>query len=184
MDIKAETLARKYAQAFLNLYPDAVKKMYKQLPAVAQLLSTSPQFSFISKLPIAFVPLKKDMLKKILEPFQIPTVFDRLIDILAAQQRLALLPLIMQSLAQLYRKKINTSVVIARSSQQLDDQELSVIQKFLESQTQQHIVISPVLDKELIAGLRLQSDTFLWEYSVAQQLNRIERLFDHEHKKF
>ena len=62
------------------------------------------------------------------------------------------------------------------SAHDLDKKELTTIQHFLEEKTKKTIIYNHKINKDLIAGIRLLSNTLLWEHSIAQQLRDAEQL--------
>jgi F-type H+-transporting ATPase subunit delta len=181
MDIKEEIVVKKYAQAFLNSFYTESTQIYPILTDLNGFLRSHAQFNFIARLPVTFAPLKIGVLKRLLSPYNLPAPVYKLIQLLIEDQRLFLLPSILDQLAQLYRIKNNIVLVTASSPQALSTKQIEQIITFLYQKKRTEIAIQTKIDPALIAGLRLQSDSFLWEHSIAQQLKRIERLIGHGH---
>jgi F0F1-type ATP synthase delta subunit len=61
-----------------------------------------------------------------------------------------------------------------KSAQALSNNQLDSVKKYLATKTGRSIIATTAVDKELIAGIRAQSSTFLLEYSLAQQLRALK----------
>ena len=65
------------------------------------------------------------------------------------------------------------------SSHDITQQDLDAIERFLVNQTGLSIIYTYAIDKKLIAGIRLQSNTLLWECSINKQLTQIKLAYMH-----
>ncbi len=59
------------------------------------------------------------------------------------------------------------------SSLPLSDEEKNHIESFLKEQVQAIVLCSYRVTPELVAGIRIQNENYLWEYSVQAQLRAI-----------
>jgi len=59
----------------------------------------------------------------------------------------------------------------------IDNQNLETIKKFLAHKTEKKIISDYKIDKSIVAGIRLQSSTLLWEYSVYKQCETLRKQF-------
>jgi len=64
------------------------------------------------------------------------------------------------------------------SSHHLDISDLEIIEKFLAFKTGKKIISHHNLNKKLIAGIRLESNTLLWEYSIYKQCETLRKQFN------
>ncbi len=167
-------LAKKYATAFLNLHIDTIDtKHYQAFKKVSLYGKKNDRFFFLLQTPTIPFEYKQKVLNAFVEQSSLPPILVQLIALLLRQQRIILLPLIFEQIVKLYeyRKKIMPFTFF--TSYALTEDELTAITMFLEKQTHNHIISHQQLQPSLIAGIRLQSDFFLWEYSIAKQIRTL-----------
>lgn len=73
-----------------------------------------------------------------------------------------------------FREKSHIVQFLITSSQPLSLIDKEKIHHFLTTNTHAIVETSYALDPSLIAGLRIQSTTYLWEKSIAQQLRAVQ----------
>lgn len=95
-------------------------------------------------------------------------------DVLLDQNNEALLPAIFFAIYQTYIAQQSTELFTIESSHQLTDEQKKLIEKFLSKKIGKKIRATAVINPALIAGLRLQSATRVWEYSVRKQLQALQ----------
>jgi F0F1-type ATP synthase delta subunit len=61
------------------------------------------------------------------------------------------------------------------SACQLTPEQKTVIQEFMAQATKKQIIDDYEVDADLINGIRIQSNTLLWEQSVAQRLRDVKQ---------
>jgi len=140
------------------------------------------------------------------EKFELPRSFYSLMVLLLFSRRISLLPQVLYSVVALYKKEHGIQSFAIHSSHALSGPELDQLRDFLTEQIANkqsanqgadlvtnigeknnsghdnkeqkniHVVCSYKQDKDLIAGIRMQSETYLWEHSIARQLRAIELL--------
>jgi F0F1-type ATP synthase delta subunit len=169
-------LARLYATAFFNTHGAAFSfSEYQALEEEGLFLIRHPYALFVFKLPALFDGVKISLLKSFFEEKKLSTLFQPLTDLLLKHQRLFLLPGIIKQLQVLYRERKHIEVFSIKTSHALTNEQRDLLKKILEHKTNSHILTHHRCDSRLIAGIRMQSDTLLWEYSIAKQLRTIER---------
>lgn len=72
-----------------------------------------------------------------------------------------------------YREHKGLLEVTCRTAVPLTDEQVAAIHEFLHEKTGKKIILIMVIDSSLLAGIRLQSETFLWEYSIGRQLQAL-----------
>jgi len=170
------SVARNYAVAYLNLFGDDIP--LDLFPALQDTLDfwqdhgrslyflTMPGVSLEKKLEILDV-----LLKKIGAPLSLNTLFGLLIQ----HKRTRLISLVLSQIVALYKQKKDLIFFTVATAHPLEKEELGSIQDFLARQTGKTILYQHRLDKNLIAGIRCQSETLLWEHSVRKQLSDLRR---------
>lgn len=171
MKLQERALARKYAQAYIQVYGSRLtQEARNQIERlVAEYMQHKEKFFYLGLSSLA-PAVKSNLVFKTCDQFQVRSVLQPLILLLAEQGRLALLVPVLQSVLSLDKELQGIIDVTIQSAQTLDAQQQEFVKKFLEHLTGKKIHARLVDNPELIAGIRVQSDTFLWEHSVAQQL--------------
>ena len=176
MNIQEVILSRKYATAFLNLFIDKLSVTdYDTIVRAAVFLKEEPRLVSYFKLPRVDA-VKKKVIDRLFKEFKLPLILKKLTDLLMRDQRLFLLPQVLKSMEQLYRQRKGIMAFKVSSSYTLTKKQLENIEDLLATKTGKHIEYEHKVDNGLIAGIRLQSDTVLWEYSIARQLSEAQRL--------
>ncbi len=175
MNIKKSALAKKYAQAFLNTYPQAItSSILETLSKATDYFDKQKAFFLILTVPTLTFTQRLDALQKQLEPFNFPSEFDRLIHLLLTQHRIMLLPDILHQIITVYEQRHKIMEFSLKCSSSLTDKQQTALHNFIAQKTGYQIKSKTIVDPTLIAGLRLQSDTRLWEYSIAKKLRTIK----------
>ena len=119
---------------------------------------------------------KHQTLVKILSEYKLPDCTHFLTDLLISHQRVHLLPSVFEHVYRMITKQKNILPVIIKSSLPLEDKIISRIENFLRAKTGSSIVSKNVVDRNLIAGIRIESSEYVWEHSIAQQLRKIRNI--------
>lgn len=169
-------LTRKYAQAFLAVAGDDLTiELVRSLPAIAEALkAVKPAIQLL--LATTKEREQAAVFEQIFAHVHLPASFNRLIFLLSEDKRLTLLPNVIQKIADLYRERAGIMVWSIKSSHELTQKMRTALQEFLARATGCVIMGEYALDADLIAGIRMRSDTLLWEYSIDKQLRTIHRL--------
>jgi|SRR5579859_346436 len=178
MNPEYAVLARKYAVAFFNVTDSAFDEHdFRQAELIKQFLRQHRQILFFLNLSLIHFDVKEKVINYICEGFHTSDVLKKLIALLIKQRRAYLMPDVLHHIGDLYMKITNTMVFTISSSPQLNAHDIKEIILFLEHETHKHIVYEYKQDPKLIAGLRLKSDTLLWEYSIQDRLDKIKHAF-------
>lgn len=166
--------AKRYAQAFLNLFTLTqadianIKKAFDFLDHHREIFS-------LLKVPLLDSQIKENALKEyLLIQFSLPASFQQLIHVLVEQRRTYLIQMILSEMINLFEDQQGLESFTIASSTALNDTELEKIKAFLATHTHHNIICTPLVDIGLIAGVRMQSNNHLWEYSIRKQLAAIK----------
>ncbi len=174
MIIKDVAIAFKYAKAFLNVFIEKISLAdYKNIVILEQFLKSRRAALAFLILPHIEYKAKERALSSVIEKFSLPDCFNNLIRVLVKGRRAFLFPIILNTIALVYRKRKNIEDFVIQSSNQLDESALKEIEIFLSQKTGAKILSKHKIDNELIAGIRLMSDRYLWEYSIAKKLRTL-----------
>lgn len=178
MFYESKILAKKYACAFLNIFSDQLQiDDAEQCDAAAKFLQQHHDFFSLVQAPFISKSKQVETLKKLFDRYKLPAVFQKLSNLLLTTNRIFLLIDVLQAVAHEYRKRNNYELFAIESSHELSAQDRAVLVEYLTLATRKKIIPEYILNKDLIAGVRLQSATLLWEHSIEQQLHIIKRAF-------
>lgn len=169
-------LARKYARAFLAV---ARGQFTLDMVSVCSALAHALEESKMQMQRIMALMHEKEqqkVMEQVVAQSGLPAAFGNLIRLLIQEKRLILLPLVLEQIVDLYKEQEGILMCTVTSSHPLDATLRAAVQQFLARATGRVIMEQYVIDKSLIAGIRMRSDTVLWEYSIDKQLKAIARL--------
>ncbi len=168
-------IARKYAYAFLNIFGNKISlDDIIHFQAAEQFLRSTPRALFLLKVPGLPEQVKKDGLLGLCSRFQLPRETAILITLLLKNKRVYLIKAIFTNIIDIYKERKNVQVFMVSSSIELSSFHRSQVEAFLATRITGVIIYKYMVDKRLIAGMRLQSDNYLWEYSLQKQLRDLE----------
>lgn len=167
-------IAKRYAQAFLNVFALSIDNLNKINNAIEFLNQHTAVLSLL-KVPLLDPRIKIQSLEGyLITRFGLSQSFKKLITVLVSQKRSYLIIDVLQQIALLYQDQQGIEQFAITSSIPLNPKELDVLQKFLSNQTHHAIIATATTDNRLIAGIRMQSSDHQWEHSIRKQLAAIE----------
>ncbi len=177
MNVNRVIIARKYARAYFRLYGELFNKATVELlQELIVFIKDNKDLLFYMQSMFIQQALKAEAVHKLIERFELPIMFENLIITLINQKRLFLLADVLEYLVELYRKHNGIIAFKVVSAHPLTDRQLADIDRFLELMTHKTINLSTSIDRSLIVGIKLISNTLQWEYSVQKQLMALKRL--------
>jgi ATP synthase F1 delta subunit len=176
MNTQVTILARRYAQAYLNLFMDQISEQeYQKLQTMSEFIEAHRQTVFFLGLKSIPEQAKEDIIRNLVEKYKLPSSLIKLVTIIIQHGRAALIGKTLAQICELYRKKHHIMMFNIQSSFPLDQQTLGTVNNFLAKKTGWSIVSTTELNKRLIAGIRLQSTVYIWEYSIRKQINELSK---------
>ncbi len=170
-------VSQKYAKAFMAIFPKAITLAHVGKINVAQkFLQTHKQTLLFLQLPRFNQETKKSMVMDLISHFSLPEQLSAIILLLIKHDRAFYIPDVLLCINQLYKKQTNSMVFSFKSAEPLSEKHIETIKRFLETLVHKNIIAEPSLDRSLIAGLRLQSSEYLWEYSIRKHLKALHEL--------
>lgn len=167
-------IAKRYAQAFLNLYTLHIADIEAIKQAIHFFDEHAEVFSLL-KVPLLGDHIKTQALQDyLLDRFKLPSSFAKLIEIIIAHKRSYLIVDILEQIIVLYQEQQGIETFVIKSSFGLEEQDVPVLKNFLAERTGHTIIAQVIHDPGLIAGIRMQSAHHLWEYSIAKQMMRVQ----------
>lgn len=170
-------LAKRYARAFLNVFSEKISfEDIQNIEKLADFFHLHRQAFFYIKLSCIKASIKQEILNKLFERFKLHGLLTPLLDLLIKHKRLALITMTLPIISTLYKADHAIVDWTINSSQQLSADQLTTLQKFIESKTDQDVHFNFHLDKNLIAGIKAYSKDMLLEHSVEETLRKITTL--------
>lgn len=177
IDFKEDILARRYAQAFLNVYEaECTTEGIQAIQRFEDFFKEYPHMQYLLTLPFIPHDKKRAGLALLQERFQVPQIFNALINVLLNKKRIYLLSHVCQHIMRLYMKRKNIMQCTITSSHILSKEDIETIVNFISKKTDATIHYTYEQDKSLIAGVRVRSATIAWEHSIKKQLQQLQAL--------
>ncbi|HEX4069112.1 MAG TPA: ATP synthase F1 subunit delta [Candidatus Babeliales bacterium] len=170
-------VSQKYAKAFMAIFPKAVTFTdIGKIKIAQQFLQKHKQALLFLQLPRFNYATKKSMVADLISHFSLPEQLSAIMLLLITHNRSFYIPDVLLCINQLYKKQTNCVIFSLKSASPLHEKQIETVKRFLEKVVHKNIIIEPSLDKSLIAGLRLQSNEYVWEYSVRKHLQTLHEL--------
>lgn len=166
-------LSKKYAIAFFNIFSKNLS------PDVIEHIEQATIFlrTHIEAKSILAMPVNEHIQSKLIDifcaTFELGKDIQKLLELLALNYRLHLVSDIFAHIVKAYLQAHKIEKVTVKTTLEIANEEKEIIIAFLEQNTEKRISATYEIDKKLMSGIRIQGDTFLWEYSVRKQLHNI-----------
>lgn len=172
-----KNIAKKYAQAFIAVFPKALSLSdINKIESAQKFLQTHKRTLFFLQLPQFDQERRKSMIADLIDYFSLPYDLATLLLLLIEHNRSFHIPDVLSWITQLYKDQINSIEFSIQTAQEIDAEQVDSIKKFLAHLTHKKIISSLCINTSLIAGLRLQSTEYLWEYSIRKQIRALQAL--------
>jgi len=177
MSAHTKLLAYKYASAYVaTLGTTLTRPEYERLRAFGVFIKKYERSLVILSVPVITDYEKRMALERLSELYELPPAINALWALLITHKRVLLVPSCIEEVCLLFEQREGIQRFTVSSSHELDVKSLALIKTYLERETGKNVIEEVVLDKRLIAGIRLQSDDYVWEYSVRKQLRTLSSL--------
>ncbi len=175
-NIESVLLAKRYAIAFLNIYfKELSGDDLDNLQSFNNFIKTNRIFYVCLRLPSINVVKTQEIIDKIFELFSLKRSFKKLLMLLLDDGRIEILGKVIDKILIIYRQRSDISFFDVFTSHDVSDLDKNRIIKFIDGISTGRVVADFKLDKNLIAGFRIQSNNLLWERSMAKQLRDVKR---------
>jgi len=174
MTHRNSSLASKYAQALLNsIFKSITYEQIGQIKNALEVLrSRKKALSFLALSHYNSQDLQ-NVLIAFLGKFKIDINIAPLVATLAKHKRLSLFPDVLDALITLYKQKHNICSCTIISAHILTHEQKERLTRLAERLFCRHAEVRFLVDEGLIAGIKIESNNRVWEYSVAKQLRAI-----------
>lgn len=164
-------VAKKYATAYLAVAGTSFNdEELARIERLQKFLVDAREVLFFFNLSLIEPDVTHKVIHELCTGFTTEKLLERLLQLICKERRALLVPTILKYVAELYREQHKSMVFMVTSSQPLMNEDKKGIEKFLKSSTGKKIDAVYAVDSTLIAGIRAQSTTLLWEQSVKKQL--------------
>ena len=172
-----KNIAKKYAQAFIAVFPKSfVFSDIRKIETTQKFLQTHKRTLFFLQLPQFDQKRRISMVADLVDYFSLPQDFATIILLLIEHNRSFYIPDVLRWITQLYKDHLNTMEFSIQTVQTINEIQIESIKKFIGHLINKKVIGIPSIDTTLIAGLRLQSNHYLWEYSVRKQIKALQEL--------
>ena len=177
MAIEFEIIAKKYARAFLNANHTTISnKTIEQCAKLAQFLTTHK--NILPWLSLTLVPPEKKIafLERVIAALSLDTSIKILIGTLYKHKRVLYLCAVVKNIIKEYQKRRGIVIFAVSTSHPLQDDEKQRIIDFIQHEVpgktvQTEFAVNPAL----ISGIRIKSDSLLWERSISKLLHHVKQ---------
>jgi len=177
MIITAEIISRKYAIAFSRVNRKIFNEtLIDQVRVFADFLKNQRAFTAYLSIPSITLHTKITLIEKILHHFSLGSEFKDLIVLLLKHKRIDFLQPITMHIIDEYFKVQSIAPFSIYSSHLLHNDEKQHIINFIKQEIpSQTIQAKFYCSPELISGVRIKSDRFLWERSIRKTLRTVKQ---------
>jgi F0F1-type ATP synthase delta subunit len=170
-------LAARYARAWSTTFSDQLSEddLHHFSEAITY-LEHHPDIYFMLQLLVIADSVKEQALHMLGELYALPQGYTQLCELLILHKRTFLLELILKKMVELEWEKKNIEWFTISSACPLSSDQQSQCRSFLATMCKKQIRCTYVLSPHLIAGVRMQSNHFLWEHSINKQIQMIRHL--------
>ena len=176
MKIEGAVLAKRYAQAFMNVFGHKLDlTMIECLDLLGEYLHQHRYALTYVQYAVLDAAHTQKNLFDLLEHCGVGEYFTTLITMLVNKKRIFLLSRIMYYIGTFYRQEHRMMHWVVESPLALSNEELIKVKLFLEAQTGKKAICTLKQNSSLIAGLRIYSSTLCFERSIRQQLRSLQQ---------
>lgn len=169
-------IAKKYAQAYLNVCgQEHTYQDFCSMWRAAQFLSEHHSLLFYLSLSMINEIDKKRFIDLFFEKFHLFPSLKQLFYLLLKNKHINLAADTLRDIYALYKIQHNIVDLQVTSAGDLSEKQIEEIRNFFIQRSGQKPFIHHHVNPSLIAGIRLQTETYLWEYSIAQHLRKLKQ---------
>ena len=170
-------LAIKYAQAYLGIWDSVLDfALIEKINEAAYFLYKNRRVLFLLQVPLIPRKIKEEALQDFCIRFELPDSIHKLIVLLLDHKRGDLIAAVFKAIVVQYKKRHAITTFFVSSTLPLTESQCVTIEQFMNQKIVGTKLFHYTIDSTLIAGIRIQSDTLLWEYSIAKRLRTISHI--------
>ncbi|HBS48065.1 TPA: hypothetical protein DEO28_02360 [Candidatus Dependentiae bacterium] len=171
------SVAKKYAVAFLDLYSDQLTLDDMQKISNFEFFLKDRGYFYVSlSIPGILFETKEFVVSKMIKFFGLKECLKNLIILLLKSGRIDILDLVLKNIWNQYKKIKNIESFKIMSSHSLSQAEKDIAEKTLNNFLHKKVLTQFLVDPSLIVGLRMESLTLLWERSIRKELIEAKKI--------
>ena len=176
MKYSQSPIAKQYAKAYMAEYGSTLKiSEIESFKTVIHFFKKYHNFMSLVSLLVESNKSENVVLDELFDHFSLPQNLKKLIDVLIVHKRLTLFAQVLQDICCLYFHANNILELTIVTATPLENHELEKFEIFFRKLSGKATLSNVIHDPSLIAGIRMQSDLFLWEYSIAARLRSLRQ---------
>lgn len=178
--MKSTKLASRYAKALFEFAKEKeqIENVLHDLELVKDVLRENYEFKAIIESPIIF-PDKKNEIFKALFAEKLSEMTFGFLSLLIIKKREPALMTICDEYVILYNKYHNIKIAYVTTAQPMSPLMVDNLKKLLEEETHATILLRELVDENIIGGLMVRIDDFLFNASVLSRINKLRAEFSH-----
>ena len=170
-----ESISKKYALAYLNLYiNELTDKMVEDLVRLRKFLYKNKKLYAYLSIPKLSLDMKLNFVDRLCSAFNLADSEITLIRLLIKQKRIDLLDPILKKIIEEYHTKKGEILLNVYTSHEVNDTQKIILHDFVQNFVKEKIELKFFIDKNLINGIRIKSYRRLWEHSVRKHLKKFK----------
>lgn len=174
MNLVAQILARRYALAYLYVFnQDISKEVLVCLKEARSFFLEHKRALYFLSLPTIAKDTKIKIMEHLFMQFKLPRSINRLMELIIVQKRASLWCEVLQYIIDIYQQQHQLMTVRIESSSTLSNDDIDRVKQFLARKTGNDIIYTYRVNQDLIAGIKAQSSTILWECSIAKNIRTL-----------
>jgi len=171
-------LAYKYAIAFLNVYNDRLTfNDIERIEKAACFLQEHPRALFLLQVQLIKRSIKEQGLRQMARRYGLTQAIDHLFSLLLEHNRAYMVADVLKAIVYQYQKRNTIMRFMVSSSLPLTEAERHQVEQFIDRQLPGTHYYAYKVDQTLIAGIRIASDTIIWEFSIDKSLRELAHRF-------
>ncbi|MFH1254799.1 MAG: ATP synthase F1 subunit delta [bacterium] len=170
-----ESVAKKYALAYLNLYIDELTNdMVEDLSRLKTFLHKNKKLYAYLSIPKLSLETKLNFIDRLCNAFNLSDSEITLMHLLVKQKRIDLLDPTLKKIIAEYHIKKGEVLTNVYTSHEINDKQKIVISNFVQNHVKEKVELQFFIDKSLINGIRIKSSRRLWEHSVRKHIKKFK----------
>lgn len=170
--------AQKYAQAFFNSFPQELTNQSFSEEIKRLLVWKQEHTLFFRLLQISNISLdeKKTMIEKLVSQVKLNNSVHALLKTILKQKDISNIEFILSALLYEKNKRNNIHEIYITSSGELEENQKIAISEKLNNLLPGELIFHFSCDESLISGIKIQSERYYWEESIARKIRALKRV--------
>jgi len=167
-------ISKKYALAYIQVFDEFLDETILDKFKVAyEFLSKNTNMLFLLSSYDLAQEEKQKIATTFVHFFSFHQSMHKLINLLLEKKHICFLAEILRDAYCCYKKNKNIEDLVITSSSIISQKDQEELKQFFMNLSDKKYRVTLKQNADLIAGIRMQSDTFLWEYSVAKKMKKL-----------